>query len=73
MRDLTRDEAISVLTSGVEELQALASKIEGALWGLRSSKSEIQRLTSQISTSVQQIRLESIRISERVFDVVKVD
>ncbi|KKN55158.1 hypothetical protein LCGC14_0585300 [marine sediment metagenome] len=73
MRDLTRDEAISVLTSGVEELQALASKIERALWGLRSSKSEIQRLTSQISTSVQQIRLESIRISERVFDVVKVD
>ncbi len=70
-QSLTRVEAISILTLSVDELQTLAGEIEGTLWSLRSSESEIQRLTTQIAESARQIRLESIRISERILEVAK--
>lgn len=72
MPDLTREEAMTILDSSIAELQTLASDITGALWGLRDGRSEVRNLSDQISRSALQIRLEAMRISERMTPAVRI-
>lgn len=71
MAILTRNQAISQLTSATEEVQNLANVLEEALWGLRSP--DVQELVEQIRRSALQLRLESTRISDLILNLVERD